>query len=158
LADAFAADPNLGDEHNGQHRYNAACDASRAVSGHDKGFGALDDEEKTRWRRQALDWLRADLRAYEKQLQSGQPADEAFFQGWLRSHPGSSSTHADVIKEANKAFVWSRLNHWKRDSDLDGLRDQQAFTKLAPEERQACQKLWSDVEKLLARAQARAMP
>jgi hypothetical protein len=74
---------------------------------------------RARLRKQALDWLRADLVLRTRQLGSGQPAASA--------------------------DVWQKLNHWRRDHDLAGIRDKEALAKLSAEERAACEKLWSDV-------------
>ena len=63
-ADAFAADPKLANDLAAGHRYNAARFAALAASGQGKDAPKLDDPERTRLRRQALDWLRADLAAW----------------------------------------------------------------------------------------------
>ena len=42
-------------------RYNAACAAALAGSGRGHDTGKLKDDELARLRKQALDWLRADL-------------------------------------------------------------------------------------------------
>jgi hypothetical protein len=127
FSDAFAANPELADDLKTQHRYDAACYAALTASGQGKDTEGLDIKERTRWRKQALDWLRADLAAYEKQLESGKPE--------------------------SRSFVRQRLQHWQKDDDLVGLRDQEALAKLTAEERQACQKLWADVEAVLKKVQ-----
>ena len=129
FADAFAANPTLAGSPNPQHRYNAACYAALAGSGQSKQAEELDDTERTRWRKQSLDWLRADLATYEKHLESGQTT----------TLPGQS--------------VMERLLHWQRDTDLVGIRDQKALAKLPAEERQECRQLWADVEALLSKVQ-----
>jgi len=78
-------------------------------------------------RQQALDWLRADLIAWTKVLESAKP-------------------------EA-RATVRQTLQHWQKDPDLAGLRDQAALDKLPAAERDAWQRLWADVGALLQRAQ-----
>src|SRR5262249_35767530 len=123
FAAVFAVNPKLGDDLKTWQRYNGARYAALTGSGQGKDAEGLDEEERTRWRKQALDWLRADLAAHEKQLKSGQQED--------------------------RAFVAKRLHHWQRDADLAGLRDQEAIAKLTVQERQACEKLWADVEALL---------
>jgi hypothetical protein len=102
--------------------------AARAGQGEDAA--KLDHLERTRLRRQALDWLRADLALRTKQLESGAPADRA---------------------EAQKA-----LRHWQKDPDLAGIRVQAALAKLPEEDRAACVKLWADVAELLKRAEETA--
>jgi serine/threonine protein kinase/Tfp pilus assembly protein PilF len=59
-ADAFA-DPKLADEEKASHRYAAACCAALAASARGEDAARLDDEARAGLRKQALDWLRADL-------------------------------------------------------------------------------------------------
>jgi serine/threonine-protein kinase len=127
-AAAFAADPKLAGDPKARHRYNAACCAALAAAG--KGADKLDDRQCVRWRRQALTWLRADLALYQKQAGGGKAAD--------------------------RALVSKRMQHWQKDSDLAGIRDRKALAMLPAVERQACEKLWADVEVLLRQAQAKA--
>jgi tetratricopeptide (TPR) repeat protein len=121
--EAFAADPKLADGLKAGHRYNAACYAALAANGEGKDADKLDDKEKARLRRQALDWLRADLAAWAKRAQSHQPAD--------------------------LAEVQQTLLHWKEDTDLAGVRGD-ALAKLPEAERPPWKKLWDDVDALLA--------
>jgi hypothetical protein len=88
---------------------------------------ASNDKERTRLRKQALDWLRAELALWTKQLESGKPPD--------------------------RGAVQQALRHWQTDSDLAGLRDKDALAKLSAEERAAFTKLWADVVALLKKAQ-----
>jgi hypothetical protein len=48
------------------------------------------------------------------------------------------------------------LWHWQGDLDLVSLRDPAAVANLPSGERQACRKLWADVDALLQRAQEKA--
>jgi serine/threonine-protein kinase len=127
-ADAFAADPKLADDQTTNHRYNAACSAARASAGQGEDAATLDDQERTRLRQQALDWLRADLMLRAKQLESA--------------------------RRNGRAEVGQNLRHWQRDRDLAGLRDKETLAKLPAEERAACAKLWADVAALLKTAEA----
>jgi hypothetical protein len=77
-------------------------------------------------RRQALDWLKAEHAAWSKFLDSGPP-------------------HARPV-------VPSTLKHWKEDTDLAGIRDDAALSKLPQEERAAYKQLWGDVDRLLSKA------
>jgi hypothetical protein len=126
-ADAFQADHNLAEDMQAENRYNAACAA--ALTGAAKGDDQppLDEKEKVRWRKQALDWLRADLAFWSKQVETGKP-------------------------EA-KTLVGRKLQHWKADSDLAGIRDETAMKELPEDERKACRALWAEVDALLAKAQ-----
>jgi tetratricopeptide (TPR) repeat protein/tRNA A-37 threonylcarbamoyl transferase component Bud32 len=65
-ADALAADPKLAGDLPAGHRYNAACAAARAGAGQATDAAMLDAKARARWRKQALDWLRADLAAWAK--------------------------------------------------------------------------------------------
>ena len=91
---------------------------------------APDDKEKARLRKQALDWLRADLASRTEQLASGPPA--------------------------GRATVQQMMRQWKQDPDLAGLRDSEALKALAAQERQACVRLWADVRMLLKKAQEKS--
>ena len=126
FADAYAADPRLGDDLQ-FGRYYAACSAALAAAGKGEGAAKLDDKERARLRKQALDWLRADLALHTKQLESRRPDSRAFSQ--------------------------QTLMHWQEDRDLAGLRDKDALAKLPGEERTACERLWADVAALLKKAE-----
>src|SRR5262249_33626780 len=60
-AESFAADPTLADDPLTAHRDTAACAAALAAAGRGTDAGRLDDADRARWRKQALEWLRADL-------------------------------------------------------------------------------------------------
>lgn len=122
-ANAFAAEPKLAADLKQQPRYNAACAASLAAAGNGKDSAKLDDKERTRLRKQALDWLRADLAAWTKLADGGAPA--------------------------SRAAVVKTLQHWQKDAVLAGLRDAPALAQLPESERAACQKLWKEVAELL---------
>jgi len=123
-AEAFQAQPKLAEDMQVPNRYNAACAAALAGSGQGKDDPPLDDAAKARWRKQALDWLKADLPAWSNVLGSG-----------------LSQAHQSVSQT---------LQHWKSDSDLAGLRDSAALAKLPEDEQKACRALWAEVDALLA--------
>ena len=50
------------------------------------------------------------------------------------------------------------LRHWQEDADLAALRDKAAVAKLPESEREACRRLWAEVESLLAKAAAPPKP
>ncbi len=52
-------------------RYKAARMAALAAAGKGKDADKLLEQDKSKLRRQALDWLRADLTLWRKQSQSG---------------------------------------------------------------------------------------
>jgi hypothetical protein len=78
-------------------------------------------------RKQARDWLRLDLAAWAKKVDTGTVGDRI---------------------QAEKT-----LSPWRDDPDLAGLRDAAALAKLPPAEGQECQALWQEVAALLRRAQ-----
>jgi hypothetical protein len=47
--------------------------------------------------------------------------------------------------------VRQTLQHWQHDPDLAGIRDAAGLTKLPEAEREACRRLWADVDALLKR-------
>jgi tetratricopeptide (TPR) repeat protein len=122
---AFAAEPQRAENLIAAHRYNAASAAALAGCGQGEDTAALDDNERARLRRRAVDWLRADLAARMKLL--------------------------DRDPERAPAAVAPALRHWQQDADLAGLRDKDALAKLPEAERNLWQKLWADVDALLKR-------
>jgi hypothetical protein len=126
--DSFRSEPKLAEDMKSAARYNAACAAALAGAGHGDDQPPLNEKEKTRWRKQALDWLRADLAFWTKQAETGKP-------------------------EA-KALVSQKLQPWKADSDLAGIRDETALQTLPEDDRKACRSLWAEVEALLAKSRA----
>jgi tetratricopeptide (TPR) repeat protein/serine/threonine protein kinase len=123
---AFSGQPGLADDLSSFKRYNAACVAAQAAAGQGKDAGKLDSRERARLRRQALDWLRADLAQRIKQLDHGSPK--------VRSGMRSS------------------LAHWQEDPDLASVRGAAALAKLPADEQPGWRQLWADVEKTLAKA------
>jgi serine/threonine protein kinase/Flp pilus assembly protein TadD len=120
--DAFAAQPQLADDFERQLRYGAACAAALAGCGEGNDADQTDDKERARLRRQALDWLRADLAAYRQLLD----------------------------KEPDKArrLVVERMVWWQQDKDFAGVRAPEALAKLPEAERAEWTKLWQDVAAL----------
>jgi tetratricopeptide (TPR) repeat protein len=124
-SEAFEADPKQADDLRAGHRYNAACAAARAGCGQSKDAERLDGQERVRLRRQALEWLRADLTAWGKRLEA----------------------RPDSAPEA----VQRTMAYWQEDSDFTGMRGE-GLAKLPAEERRAWQQLWADVEQTLRKA------
>jgi serine/threonine-protein kinase len=125
---AFTEQPQLAEQLRVGHRYDAACYAALAGCGQGQDADKLDDKERIRLRTLALDWLRADVKAWQARLEQGNP-------------------------EARKETL-RFLRHWQTDADLVGIRDQSAVAKLPAEERAAFQSLWADVEALVQKAAA----
>jgi Flp pilus assembly protein TadD len=124
--EALAAQPKLASDVRNPICYNGACAAAMAGSGLGKDADTLDDKDRPRLRKQALDWLRADLVLWTKQ--------------------------GDSPKVEDRAMVVQVLKHWQEDPDLAGVRDKSALEMLPEAERQQWQKLWADVEALRQQA------
>jgi tetratricopeptide (TPR) repeat protein len=126
--DALESDPSLVEFRQNQHRYNAACAAALAGCGKGADDSAPTDEEKSKLRQQALEWLRAELDLWTKLLESA--------------------------NDEQRAAIVQTLNHWRNvDADLLGIRDENELAKLPKSERDAFRKLWADVDALLTKAQ-----
>jgi serine/threonine-protein kinase len=125
-SDAFAASPRLAEDLGAGHRLAAARAAALAGAGRAKDDPAPEDGARADLRRQARDWLQADLAAWAKQMAS-----------------------ADAKA---RGAVGQRLRRWQADPDLAGIRDSEALAKLPAEERKACARLWGEVAELLKRS------
>jgi tetratricopeptide (TPR) repeat protein len=131
-ADAFAADPRLPEDGKAGRRmqcgprYDAACCAARAGGGQGENV-PRDESERARWRRQALDWMKAELARCGKDMNS-----------WFA---------------ATRSKARQALMIWQHDSALASIRDRSALIGLPAEERQACEKFWADVAALLRKRQ-----
>jgi serine/threonine-protein kinase len=147
-ADAFATDPalaedlisicrgraELGDQQRigrleelaTRCRYPAARCAAKAGCGLGEDGAKLSEAERTRWRRQARDWLQADLAVWAKILDSG------------------SGAARDLVRKM--------LTHWQADPDLAGLREPGALEKWSADERKEWLALWKEIAAVLNRA------
>jgi serine/threonine-protein kinase len=150
-ADAFAADPKLVDtltadcrsraalgdkqpvgrleELATECRYPAARCAALAGCGRGADGAKLSEAERTRWRRQARDWMRADLAM------------------WARTLNGGS--------RAARSLIRKMLLHWQADPALAGLREGNALKTLSDEEGKEWTALWQEVDGLLHRTTGR---
>jgi serine/threonine-protein kinase len=123
--EAFAGSPALAAQAT-DDRYNAACSALLAAAGRGTDAAGLDDAARADLRRQALDWLRAELAAHAKRLTDG--------------------------NDAARQRVRVTLRQWQQDADLAGVRGDDALAKLPEAERAAWQKLWADAADLSHKA------
>jgi tetratricopeptide (TPR) repeat protein len=123
-AEAFVSDPKLATELGSGHRYNAACAGALAGCGQGQDAASLGDQERTRLRGQALEWLQADLEAWRRALE----------------------------KEPDKVrpIVVQKMQHWLADTDFTGVRGE-ALARLPEAERRDWQRLWREVEDLRRR-------
>jgi hypothetical protein len=126
FGEAFAAQPALAADPRTGRRYDAACAAALAGCGHGKDNPPVADLERARLRRQSLDWLRADLGAWQ-QILAKDPAQ-------------ARDTVAKV------------MTHWLGDTDLAGVRGTEALARLPEAEWPRWQQLWQDVQALRDRA------
>jgi serine/threonine-protein kinase len=124
FADVFAADRTLPDAMP-ESRYHAALCAAQAGCGHGEDATRFSDVERTQWRKQAAEWLQADLT------------------GLLEWLDGDRAGRRGVVRQA--------LIRWRTDPGLVCVREQGELDMLAPDERKEYLALWADVSAALAR-------
>lgn len=105
-------------------RFAAATAAALAGCGKGEDGAHLAENDRARWRQQAHVWLRAELDRLRQQLKGKSPQD--------------------------RQAAAAALKGWKSQPDWAGLRDADALARLPEADRQMWQKLWVDVEALLA--------
>jgi serine/threonine-protein kinase len=106
-------------------RYHAARAAALAGCGRGRDAADLDEATRLGFRRQARDWLRAELEARRRRL---------------AQEPGKVRAVARDVQD------------WLWDSPFAGVRGPEALARLPAAERQAWQELWTDIADTLARA------
>jgi tetratricopeptide (TPR) repeat protein len=115
---AIVARPALADNLETGDRYYAACAAVRVGAGEGPDGARLGGPERARLRRQALDWLRADLALRTRLLQSGKSVDWAL--KFWQTDPALGSVRDPVALTnlpAEERANWQRL--WE---DVAALR------------------------------------
>jgi serine/threonine protein kinase/Flp pilus assembly protein TadD len=125
-SEAFAAQPAVAKDLRPGPRRNAACCAALAACGQGQDAGVLNDKERARLRKHALDWLNDDLQAWSRLLDS--KAEKV--------GPG----------------IAQKMALWLDDPGFAGVRGQEALAKLPAAERADWQKLWQEVDALRQRA------
>jgi tetratricopeptide (TPR) repeat protein len=123
FAGAFSDRPALLEDSKAGHRYAAACVTAAAGCGQSADAGKLDEQQRTRWRRQALDWLRADLALRRAQ--------------------------AEGANTANRPLLQQTLRFWQSDPNIACVRDKEALAALPEAEQQAWRKLWGEIAEVL---------
>jgi serine/threonine-protein kinase len=118
--EAFTAEPKRAADLQAGHRYHAALSAALAGSSRGRDAADLSAAERTRLRRQALRWLRADLASWTKQLENGS---------------------AQACRAAR-----ARMQAWLSDPGLAGVRDAPGLAALPAGERRTWQAFWADVK------------
>jgi eukaryotic-like serine/threonine-protein kinase len=126
--EAFAAEPKLADDRSLPHRYNAACAAALSGSGRGQDDPKPDALAKSALRRQAHEWLEAELASWAKVLGEG--------------------------RASARQVVVRTLISWKADPDLACVRETSALADLSGEELEAWHRLWAKYEALLENARA----
>jgi eukaryotic-like serine/threonine-protein kinase len=127
-AEALASDPKLVDDIRAQHFYKAARAACMAADGRSKEEPPLDDVAKAKLHGQALDWLKEELNACGRLLESRPPQD--------------------------RELILFELSSWKHDPNFAGIRDTAALAKLPVEGQKEFTQLWADVAALLTAGNA----
>ncbi len=122
-AEILASDPHLADDLNAKTRYLAACSAALAGAGRGQDAGGLDESGRLRWRKQARDWLRADLELARRL---------------------SKSRHTGL-----REFLKTTLETWSTDPDLAVLRDPGGCDGLLPSEQEEFRALCENLRLLI---------
>ena len=131
FAEVLTADPQVLASTPPTPRYLAACAAAMAGCGQGRDAADLDEQSRAGFRRQALDWVRAELGSWHRLLEK---------------EPG------------NALFVARELPTWLEDHYFAGVRGPDALARLPEPERQAWLKLWADVADTLAQAEGTTAP
>jgi serine/threonine protein kinase/Flp pilus assembly protein TadD len=126
---ALTEDPKLAEIPGTFHRYNAACCAALAGCGQGDDAASLDATTRVRWRRQAHDWLRAELDRY--------------------------ATLLTTSNDTTRTQIFRHLQHCQGDADLADVRDADHLASLPEGERDNWVKFWMDVEALVQREKSR---
>jgi eukaryotic-like serine/threonine-protein kinase len=130
-AEAFAADPAFANDvdrsrrlKKPSHRLKAARMAALAACGRGTDAATLSESRRKHWREQARQWLRADLAAWAKLLDT---------------------------KPESGEIARATLSAWQSGADLANLREPAALSKFDDAERKDCLALWNEVALLLKR-------
>ncbi len=119
--EALESQPKLGKNRQTQHPYNAACAAALAAAGQGVNNPPPDEASRNKLRRQAIDWLKSELKAWVKFLDAGKEEDR-------------------------KATIFA-VGHWLEDPDLASLRGIEALAKLPECEREELRAIWKGVQR-----------
>jgi serine/threonine-protein kinase len=135
------------------YQYRAACAAALAALGQGRDATPLTADEKASLRRQALDWLRADLRllthvvaGYQTARADGNPP--------IASPPKKLTDLAQKPGPADILRVCDRLQHWHTNADLASLREDKNIAELPTAEQKDWGRLWEEVRTLEKEARA----
>ena len=118
----FESQPELTGDPTKPNRYSGACLAALAAEGAGTDAADLTAEERAKWRKQALDWLRADLDAWKQRLASD---------------------------TGIRPLMLQSLSKWQQDPDFRSVRGDAAIAALESDEQTAWRELWSEVAALV---------
>jgi tetratricopeptide (TPR) repeat protein len=121
---AFDRQPQLADNLSKNWRYNAACAAALGGCAREKGEPGVSEMDRAELRRQALEWLSADLEQWKQ---------------FLRQSPAQA-----------RGLAARFLPRWQGDADLGPVRDPEQLARLPDEERQRLAAFWDDVAQTIA--------
>jgi eukaryotic-like serine/threonine-protein kinase len=127
--EAFAASPELATDLVAMNRFQAARAAARAGTERVRELAGLGADSRAKWRRQAVEWLRADLAASTAILDSG--------------------------TAPQRAGVARRLSRLRVDPALASIRDEPGLSALPEAERDSLREFWGRVQ---AACSANAVP
>jgi hypothetical protein len=154
---AFAAEPELAEHLAQGYRYRAATAAALALSHPRQGKGLLSDEltasDQAQLRRQALDWLRADLKRLTQSLtnyqaitrQRNRPPASPLEKLIRPGGPGNPTSQRDLTA---LLLVCDQLQRWPTDPDLLSLREDRKIAELPAAEQNDWRRLWEEVRTL----------
>ena len=130
--ESFTASPELAADLTAANRFQAARAAALAGTERGRGDSHSESESRARWRKQALDWLSADLTASAALLKAG-----------------TSQQQAAVLK---------RLGRWQVDPALAGIRDEPELAEIPEPERRSLREFWRASRLCVPRATAPDAP
>jgi serine/threonine-protein kinase len=143
---ALEALPAVADDLATGQRFDAARAACLAGTGVGVDAAQLDDQQRARLRKQALDWLTADYNARVEQHRANKPGDRVLAASMVRSW-----IKTEELIGADFVFVLPTDERCRVAGDLAGVRDETALAKLPSDERRDWQALWKKVAALAAR-------
>lgn len=118
--EAFRQDPQIAEDFGNGHRYTAALMAVLAADKQSDTADEQDESQLSRWREQARVWLRAELDAVTRFMQSG------------------DARHARAAA--------SRMQFWQIDEELSSVRDAEGSSTLPAAQRSEWERFWNDVK------------
>ena len=124
-SEALKADATLASDRSAEYRTKAARATVLAASGQGKAGPLIEEDAKSKLRKQALDWLNGELNTCKRVAMSIEPGDK------------------DLVAQA--------LARWKEDTALSSVRDEVLLAKLPEAERKPWLDLWAEVDAVLAK-------